>query len=121
MREDPRSPGDARPGDDAVPSVSEALSRAGRHARKAVSEGILAVRALLDAISLLQGGANRQRRTRRALGAIEIEVPSSRSTKPSMSKRKGPKQATPVRSSEAVASIVGRPSGVMGHSTWIEV
>ncbi len=57
MSEDPRTPGDARPGDDAVPSVSEALSRAGRHARKAVSEGILAVRALLDAISLLQGGA----------------------------------------------------------------
>lgn len=57
VSEDPRSPGNTRPDGDAVPSVSEALSRAGRHARNAVSESILAVRALLDAISLLQGGA----------------------------------------------------------------
>ena len=56
MSEDPRASGDTRPGDDAMPSVSEALARAGRHARNAASEGILAVRALLDALSLLQGG-----------------------------------------------------------------
>lgn len=36
--------------------IQEALGRAGRHARNAASEGILAVRALLDAVSLLQGG-----------------------------------------------------------------
>ena len=36
--------------------IQDALGRAGRHARNAASEGVLAVRALLDAVSLLQGG-----------------------------------------------------------------
>jgi hypothetical protein len=46
---------DSGPGREAGDSVAAALSRARRHARNSVSEGILAVRALLDAVSLLQG------------------------------------------------------------------
>ena len=46
---------DPRAGREAGDSLGAALSRARRHARNSVSEGILAVRALLDAVALLQG------------------------------------------------------------------
>ena len=40
----------------ATASVQGALARAGRHARNAAAEGILAARALLDAVAILQAG-----------------------------------------------------------------
>jgi len=40
-----------------APSVEAALARAGRHARNAAAETLEAVRALLDALAILSGGA----------------------------------------------------------------
>ena len=57
MSADARSPNgglDDRPGTE---TVQQALARAGRHARNASAEATRALRALLDAVSLLQGGS----------------------------------------------------------------
>jgi hypothetical protein len=40
-----------------APTVEAALARAGRHARNAASESVAALRALLDAIAIVSGGA----------------------------------------------------------------
>jgi hypothetical protein len=57
VSEGPREAGREQSREHAPESARAALARAGRHARAAAAEAILAARALLDAAALAQGGA----------------------------------------------------------------
>jgi len=73
QRETPRSGAESLAGA-TPPSVAEALARAKRHARAAVAEALLALRALLDAVSCATHGGPAGAREVLSRAAASLEV-----------------------------------------------